>query len=184
MTKEYLVETKKALEIVERVVNETHHEMPPVEKLKLAKSMMVQTKEFDQYEFFKKEVAALEFEIQAGGEKRYIPVEVKEKIVANREIEMAELDGVLDVKYKKLGALISGIEREVLPLLKEINELHKHERGVMRLDNFLNATYGYTEMGEKVSLFSPNAGTRNKVGYAEKLLKETESLLVAFKGAK
>lgn len=160
MTEKYLVETKKALEIVEREAEAKMREITPLDRLRLLNKMLPEVKDFAQYEELQKKKAALEFQIQAGGTFTFVPKDAKERIEANRQIELAELHAVVAEKHKELAKHMQFIEKEMLPLLHELNQLHGQENSVSRLDKYLNATYGYLGTGQISALYYPTSGAK------------------------
>ena len=153
----FLVETEKALQIIMRKVKEQTNEMSPATKLKVLNELSKGAQDFYQHEEFQKEKALVEFEISRGGTKKFVPDDVREKIEANLEIEMAALHKVTAEKYAELEKHLKQIEKllqsEVTPLLDEINALHNRELSVSNITRYLDATYGYTIGDQLVTHF-------------------------------
>ncbi|MFJ8065829.1 hypothetical protein ACIQYS_14460 [Psychrobacillus sp. NPDC096426] len=139
----FLVETEKALQIVERKVKEKMNEMTPKTQVKLLNEMLPKVQDFGQYEELLKKKQQLEFEILSSKGGQFIPDDAREKIENNRKIELAELYKVIDSKTATLKKHFDVIENEVMPLLQEINQLHQREISLGRLDRSLYGEYGY-----------------------------------------
>lgn len=184
----FLVETEKALKIVERKVREQMHEMTPGSKLKVINELLEKVNDFYQFEELKKEKELVEFEIKNSGPKQFIPLDVQKKIEVNREIEMAELHKVLSIKYAELGKHLAIIEQslqsKVLPLLNEINSLHDREYSISQLDKFLGADYGYTIGDSLVTRFNQASNMTNENVKAKCFIQTVESFATEMKEVK
>lgn len=184
----FLVETEKALLIVERKVQEQMHEMTPGIKLKVLNESLEKVSDFYQFEELQKEKILVEFEIKNGSSKQFIPLDVQKKIEANREIETAALHKVLGDKYVELGKHLTIIEQslqsKVSPLLNEINSLHDREHSISQLDKFLGADYGYTIGDNLVTNFGSAVYRTDENDKVKRLMKSVQSFVTEMKGVK
>ncbi len=186
----FLLETEKALQIVERKVREKTNEMSPQTKLITLDKLLVTVGDFYQQEELLKEKAQVEFEIKKAGTRPFIPVEVREKIEANREIETEALHKVMGGKYAELGKHLATLEQllqtKVTPLLDEINSLHDREHSMLPLEKFLCATYGYQDQnnGELVADFMERAFASNERKIAANFKGTVEAFITESKGVK
>lgn len=177
MEKEYLVETKKALKIVERKLREFEHGPTRKERIARLEKFFKKAVDFEDLQELKAERESLEFQEMKNIPEQPIPEEVKERILSNHEIEMKVLREDIHKKYSELEQHFSEFKTKVEPILKELNQLHACENSVNRLGPLLNRTYGYSIGGNFItSSYDLPLDTGINKHYAHSFLKKLAEL--------
>ncbi|WP_042472702.1 hypothetical protein [Bacillus ndiopicus] len=185
MSEKYLVETKKALEIVERTVKEFENGPTRKERMELLEKLLKEAENYTDYEDLKKEHDSLAFQELKNISESPIPKDVKERIVSNHDIEMKKLKDVIYAKYDELEKHIDIFKNNVLPILEELNELHACEKSVTRLGPLLNREYNYSINGHFIhSSFTLPLETGIKKNYSIKFNNKLNELLLICGGVK
>ena len=156
----FLSETEKAVNLLQKRVDDIRTSANPQERLEILKKMLPEVDDFQQFEELNKEKATLEFTIKHAHEiKPIMPDEHREKILSNQAIELADIDEKLNQQYEVLNSYVEELEKNMLPLLINIYQLEERKDISYRLDSYADGVYSYINQGH-VLRFEPFFGIR------------------------
>lgn len=185
MTKEYLVESTKALEIVERKVREFENGPDLTGRIEILEKLLPKTQGFEDFQATKAEIDKLAYEEMKGVPERPIPLDVKERIEANFDIEMTVVAADMEKKYAEIEALLAKFEKDTTPLLTDLINMHAKVDKASRLGLLVDLIYrkGLDGRSQRSSYELP-LKTGLKKHYAYKLNVDVKKIMSKYGGAK